>query len=172
MNTNSIFDALNEMKKKKEEIVVSLALLGMLAVFTSSLMYYAERAAQPEAFGSIPKAVWWSVVTITTVGYGNATPVTIPGQVLGGLVALLGTGMGAVPAGFLASGFSDALESKSKKGAAREKSVEPPSTTEIASYCPHCGSSLEHLANGQLSNGKDVNGQKKAERVEGAREPR
>lgn len=133
-------------KKKKEEIVISLALLGMLTVVTSSLMYYAERAAQPNVFGSIPKAVWWSVVTVTTVGYGNATPITVPGQMLGGIVALLGTGMGALPAGFLASGFSDALEDDSRQG-----SREGDGSSAIGArgafdhevqYCPHCGSEL------------------------------
>ncbi len=136
-------------RRKREEITVSLALLGMLTVITSSLMYYAERTAQPEVFSSIPDAIWWSVVTVTTVGYGNATPITVPGQVLGGLVAVLGTGMGALPAGFLASGFSDALENDSeeepegqsdKTSSISEK--RPPASFHEIQYCPHCGSKL------------------------------
>nr|WP_259085417.1 ion transporter [Salinibacter ruber] len=140
-------------RRKREEITVSLALLGMLTVITSSLMYYAERTAQPEVFSSIPDAIWWSVVTVTTVGYGNATPVTVPGQVLGGLVAVLGTGMGALPAGFLASGFSDALENdpeeepegqSDKTSSISEK--RPPASLHEIQYCPHCGSELPYVA--------------------------
>ncbi len=142
-------------RKKREEIVVSLALLGMLAVVASSLMYYAERAAQPEVFGSIPQAVWWSVVTVTTVGYGNAAPVTVPGQVLGGIVALLGTGMGALPAGFLASGFSDALESGSTEEKEPEESKGNSVSGDAIRYCPHCGSDLDHLISSPSANGAE-----------------
>jgi voltage-gated potassium channel len=140
-------------RRKREEITVSLALLGMLTVVTSSLMYYAERAAQPEVFSSIPDAIWWSVVTVTTVGYGNATPVTVLGQMLGGLVAVLGTGMGALPAGFLASGFSDALEDDSEEETGRKSNKtssisekRPPASLHEIQYCPHCGSELPHAA--------------------------
>ena len=148
----------------------------MLTVVTSSLMYYVERAAQPDVFSSIPDAMWWSIVTVTTVGYGNATPVTVPGQVLGGLVALLGTGMGALPAGFLASGFSDALDGDSggSKGEGQEENFaavsggedlgrQSPAPSFKAQYCPHCGSELPvsiggdgesehpHRSNGQVT---------------------
>lgn len=146
-------------RRKKEEITVSLALLGMLMIVTSSVMYYAERAAQPEVFSSIPDALWWSVVTVTTVGYGNATPVTVPGQILGGLVAVLGTGMGALPAGFLASGFSDALEDNSREeegpkedsGTQPQKRAVPPKR--VPQYCPHCGSELLHSVSGDGASG-------------------
>jgi voltage-gated potassium channel len=96
---------------------------------TSSLIYYAERHAQPEAFGSIPESFWWSIVTVTTVGYGDAYPVTPIGQVLGGVVALLGTGIGAIPAGLLASGFSEAMDESDQEEAPIH-------------HCPHCGASL------------------------------
>jgi voltage-gated potassium channel len=150
-------------RKKREEIVISLAILGMMTVVTSSLMYYVERAAQPDVFSSIPSAMWWSVVTVTTVGYGNATPVTVPGQVLGGLVALLGTGMGALPAGFLASGFSDALDGDSRKEDQKESPEEnlnsgdsgrqSPSPSLKVQYCPNCGSELPALIGGGSESG-------------------
>jgi voltage-gated potassium channel len=117
------------LRDKREEIVVSLAFLAILLIMTSSLIYYVERGAQPEVFGSIPEALWWSVVTVTTVGYGDAYPVTTFGKVLGGMVALLGTGIGAIPAGLLASGFSEALDDEEED----ESSIQ---------YCPHCGSEL------------------------------
>ncbi|MCS3685400.1 voltage-gated potassium channel [Salinibacter ruber] len=155
-------------RRKREEITVSLALLGMLTVVTSSLMYYAERAAQPEVFSSIPDAIWWSVVTVTTVGYGNATPVTVLGQMLGGLVAVLGTGMGALPAGFLASGFSDALESESveeKKEGKEDSSAQVPARSAHHAgiqYCPHCGSKISNsIGDDVTGGGQHANGETK-----------
>jgi voltage-gated potassium channel len=119
-------------REKREEIVVSLSFLAILLVMTSSLIYYVERGAQPDTFGSIPEALWWSVVTVTTVGYGDAYPVTPFGQVLGGMVALLGTGIGAIPAGLLASGFNEVLEDEEE-------------ADDAIQYCPHCGSEIGHL---------------------------
>lgn len=123
------------LREKKEEIVVSLSFLAVLLVTTSSLIYYVERGAQPQTFGSIPEALWWAVVTVTTVGYGDAYPVTFFGKVLGGMVALLGTGIGAIPAGLLASGFSEALEEDEDKQEGLK-----------IQYCPHCGSDLHYPA--------------------------
>jgi len=84
----------------------------VLLVFASSFVYLAERNAQPEAFGSIPAAMWWGVATLTTVGYGDVTPVTPLGKFLGAIVTLLGVGMFAMPAGILASGFAQAVRSR------------------------------------------------------------
>lgn len=84
----------------------------VLLVFASSFVYLAERTAQPEAFGSIPAAMWWGVATLTTVGYGDVTPVTPLGKFLGAIVTLLGVGMFAMPAGILASGFAQAVRSR------------------------------------------------------------
>ena len=65
-----------------------------------------ERDVQPDAFGSIPAALWWSVVTLTTVGYGDVIPVTPVGRVLTGVIVLLGIGVVAVPTGLIASGLA------------------------------------------------------------------
>ncbi len=66
----------------------------------------AERDVQPDAFGSIPAALWWSVVTLTTVGYGDVIPVTPVGRVFTGVIVLLGIGVVAVPTGLIASGLA------------------------------------------------------------------
>jgi len=86
--------------------------MAVLLVFASSFVYLAERNAQPEAFGSIPAAMWWGVATLTTVGYGDVTPITPLGKFLGAIVTILGVGMFAMPAGILASGFAQALRSR------------------------------------------------------------
>jgi voltage-gated potassium channel len=88
------------------------ALLGailvmlVLLLFASTLIYFLEREAQPDIFGSIPASAWWALSTLTTVGYGDAVPVTPWGKVLGGVVMLLGVGMFALPIAIIATGFS------------------------------------------------------------------
>lgn len=67
-----------------------------------------EHEAQPDAFPSIPETMWWGVVTLTTVGYGDVVPATRPGQLVGAVVAVLGIGMFALPAALIATGFSQA----------------------------------------------------------------
>ncbi len=88
----------------------ALGVLLVLLVFSSTLVYYTEHVAQPEKFSSIPAAMWWGMATLTTVGYGDMAPVTPLGQLLGGLIAILGVGMFALPAGILASGFAEQMK--------------------------------------------------------------
>jgi voltage-gated potassium channel len=84
-------------------------IVALLMVAASTAQYLAERRVNPEAFGSIPQAMWWGVVTLTTLGYGDAVPVTPLGKVLGGLTALFGIGMFALPASILATGFGEEI---------------------------------------------------------------
>lgn len=121
-------------RAKREDLIVAFSGAGVLLVFASSLLYYAERGAQPEVFSSIPAALWWGVVTLTTVGYGDVVPVTPLGQLLAGLTAIGGIAFFALPASILASGF---IETRGIDSIVRD-----PST------CPHCGRALdgsEHL---------------------------
>ncbi|MEI6413546.1 MAG: cyclic nucleotide-gated ion channel [Pseudomonadota bacterium] len=94
----------------------SLASAGLvmlvLLVSVSSLIYMVERTAQPDKFGSIPQAMWWGVVTLTTVGYGDVVPVTPLGKLIGGMTTVLGFGMFALPAGILASAFAHELKKR------------------------------------------------------------
>ncbi len=103
--------------QKREELSVSIIFTFFLLVFASTLMYYIEHEAQPDAFSSIPATLWWGVATLTTVGYGDIYPITPLGKFFGALIALLGIGMVALPTGILASGFSEHLTKyKSKSG--------------------------------------------------------
>lgn len=117
-------------KNRREELVISLVLVTMLVVVASTLMYALEHEAQPKAFSSIPAAMWWGVVTMTTVGYGDVYPVTPAGKVVAGLSLLLGIGLFALPAGILASGFSEELQ--------RQREDNKPQQ-----LCPHCGKPLD-----------------------------
>lgn len=108
---------------KREEITVVLFVLTLLLVIAASMMYYVENEAQPQAFSSIPAAMWWGVATLTTVGYGDVYPTTPLGKVLGALVAVLGAGLFAMPAAIWGAAFVERLMHK------------PPAR----STCPHCG---------------------------------
>jgi voltage-gated potassium channel len=84
----------------------ALLIMLVLLLFASTGIYFLEREAQPVAFGSVPAAAWWALSTLTTVGYGDAVPVTPWGKMLGGVVMLLGVGMFALPIAIIATGFS------------------------------------------------------------------
>ncbi len=103
------------LNSKKEELAITGFVLGILLILASSLMYYVENTAQPDVFTSIPAAMWWGIATLTTVGYGDIYPVTILGKVLGALIAVLGIGLFALPAGILAGGFGEELKSLKNK---------------------------------------------------------
>jgi len=119
-------------RERRAELGITAMFGSMLLLAVSSLMYVIEHEAQPEAFSSIPAALWWGCVTLTTVGYGDVYPVTPLGRVAGGMVQILGVGLFALPAGILAGGFASHLEEKARARAKREQ----PS-------CPHCGGVLE-----------------------------
>lgn len=118
---------------RKEELLITL-LLGLFAlVFSATLIYYAESERQPEIFTSIPASFWWAVTTLTTVGYGDAYPVTLLGKMVGGLVQVIGIALFALPTGLLASAFLDQIQTRR---AAKETAPSP-------AVCPHCGKDLE-----------------------------
>jgi len=100
------------MIRKKEELLVTMAMILMLLLFSSSLMYLVEHEAQPDKFPSIPASLWWGVVTLTSVGYGDTYPVTTIGKILGGFTAFLGVAMFALPTGIFAAGFVEELASR------------------------------------------------------------
>jgi voltage-gated potassium channel len=117
----------NVFKAKKEELVITLLLIGFLMVVVSSIMFYVEHDAQPDKFSSIPATMWWSVATLTTVGYGDMYPITVLGKTLASAISILGIGLVALPAGILASGFSEEMRKS------REKN---------RPHCPHCNNEL------------------------------
>lgn len=119
---------------KREELVITSFVGTIILMVASSLMYFAERNAQPEAFSSIPETLWWGVITLTTVGYGDVTPVTPFGKVIGAIIAVTGIGLFALPASIMASGFIEAAQGNTVK-------------------CPHCKQELleedlEHIEKG------------------------
>lgn len=114
-------------KAKKEELILSVAVVLILLVLASSAMYFVENQAQPDNFSSIPEAMWWGIATLTTVGYGDIYPVTALGKIFGGIIALLGIAIFALPTGILSSAFTEEIQKRRAK-----KPV-----------CPHCGKEIE-----------------------------
>lgn len=97
------------LRQETRAIGAIIFIMAVVMIFTSSLMYLFEHAAQPETFTDIPTSMWWAVVTLTTLGYGDMVPITAWGRVLGGFTAVIGVGLVALPAGVLASGFSEQM---------------------------------------------------------------
>ncbi|MEQ9814474.1 MAG: cyclic nucleotide-gated ion channel [Azospirillaceae bacterium] len=102
--TLSMFAAV--VRSEWRSLIAAFMLMGMLAFTTSTVMYFLERDVQPDGFASIPDALWWGVVTMTTVGYGDVVPMTGPGKVVAGLLMVCGIGLFALPAAILAAGFT------------------------------------------------------------------
>ena len=82
-------------------------ILMLMLIFAACGAWLAEHNAQPDKFGSIPEAMWWAVATLTTVGYGDVTPITVAGKLFGAVITIIGIGMAALPAGILASGLNE-----------------------------------------------------------------
>lgn len=97
---------------QRRALGAALVIIFILLVFASSIIFLMEKEAQPEAFSSIPAAMWWGLATLTTVGYGDVTPVTAVGKVFGAFIMILGIGMFAMPAGILATGFSNEIRKR------------------------------------------------------------
>ncbi len=119
--------------KKKEELISVTTIMLILVLIAASLVYYAEKEAQPEAFSNIPAAMWWSVAALATIGYGDICPVTSLGKFLAAIVSILGVGMYALPTAILGAGFIEEIQIR-KKGSL---------------VCPSCGHSFDGHVSGK-----------------------
>jgi voltage-gated potassium channel len=113
------------LRDRKEQLVLSFFFILFVLVIISFIMFLVEHEAQPDKFSSIPATMWWGIATLTTVGYGDLVPITPLGKFLGGLFAITGVGLLALPAGILSSGFFEMLHNTNGKKETRK--------------CPHCG---------------------------------
>jgi voltage-gated potassium channel len=102
----SLLDALYSERRALFGCVIIL--LGTTVV-AASVMHVIEGAAQPDKFGTVPEAMWWAIVSLTTTGYGDVVPVTPLGRVFGGLTVLMGILMLALPVGIVATAFANVI---------------------------------------------------------------
>ncbi len=144
-------------REEAQVIGAAAFVLCVVMMLASGGMHIVEHRAQPEAFGSIPAAMWWTVATLTTVGYGDVVPVTELGKVLAGFISLIGIVMVAMPAGILAAGFAAHARRTARAGneAAGSERFHLPADDALnagpregdpsgnaGSRCPHCGAPI------------------------------
>ncbi|MFZ3008304.1 MAG: potassium channel family protein [Phenylobacterium sp.] len=121
-----LLEALNS---RRDELLLSLFAGLLLMLVSATALYLAEGAIQPDKFGSIPRALWWSVATMTTIGYGDVYPITPLGKLLASIAAISSIGLIAMPTGILAAAFSDAVQRhRVALGAQPQRSTPPPET--------------------------------------------
>ena len=118
----------NVFRNKKNELLLSFVLMFFLIIIASCLVYFAEHNRQPDVFISIPHTIWWSVVTLTTVGYGDMYPITVIGKFFAGLILMVGVALFALPAGIITTGFLEEMR------ASRKSKIHK---------CPHCGEAID-----------------------------
>ena len=123
---DSIFLINKVVKSKKEELLITIFSASILILLSSCIMYYIENNAQPNQFNNILSTTWWSVATLTTVGYGDIYPITPLGKIISGIIAILGIGIITLPTGIISAGFVAELTNQNKK-----------------KKCPHCGKAIE-----------------------------
>ena len=131
-------------REKGRDLAVTIFITFILMVISSTIMFYVEHEAQEDQFPNILATFWWAVATLTTVGYGDVYPITPAGKILGGVIAVLGIGLVALPTGILSSAFVDKMERKkegeespSDSGGETPKIGSPPKH-----FCEHCGKEL------------------------------
>lgn len=100
--------------EERKGLMSTIYLLLIVLSLSSSTIYFAENTAQPEIFHSIPEALWWSIMTLTTVGYGDAVPITLLGRVIGVFTAFLGVCTFAMLTSILANGLYKQTEHRKK----------------------------------------------------------
>lgn len=117
----------NVFKSRLNDLLLSFVLSMFLIIIASCLVYFSEHGTNPQ-FSSIPASLWWAVVSLTTTGYGDMTPITPWGRIFASVVLMAGVALLALPAGILTTGFLE--EAKTQK---KHKSFK----------CPHCGEMID-----------------------------
>jgi voltage-gated potassium channel len=106
---------LRVLHQERKAFGAAFTILMMMLILVACGIHLVEGHIQPEFFGSIPDSMWWAIATLTTVGYGDVTPITPMGKFFGALVMVIGIGMVALPSGILASSFSEMLRRRQQE---------------------------------------------------------
>lgn len=110
--TSALEDLMSAIYSERKAFLAALYLLTLALFLSSSLIYVAENEIQPNVFSSIPETMWWSIVTLTTVGYGDVSPVTAVGKLIGAATAMMGVCSIALLTGIIGAGFSNQMAKK------------------------------------------------------------
>ncbi len=155
------FNLIGEVIKKKKNILIAVSAIMLIVILSTSVfMYYIENPVQPERFPNILSTLWWGVVTLTTVGYGDVYPITMFGRFLAGIVAIAGIGIVALPTGIISSGFLEELElqsldddevfEKGIKAVTKKKDKIKKNTF----YCDNCGKEMSLVSSENFTKGE------------------
>lgn len=120
---NGTDDIAEVMLAKQKEIFSAVAIVLLLVIVAGVMMYSVENPAQPEVFKTVFDGMWYSIVSITTIGYGDIVPITILGKILGAIISLLGIGLIAIPTGIISSGFAE-LSTRRAAQKAKQESID------------------------------------------------
>lgn len=121
------------LKETKTDLALTVFIAFVLLVLSSTLMYFIESDVQPDKFANIGEAMWWSVATLTTVGYGDVYPITGLGKILSAIIALIGIGFIALPTGIISSAFIEKIQKDKEQKKAISETCE----------CPKCGNEFK-----------------------------
>ncbi len=110
--TSALEDLMSAIYSERKAFLAALYLLILALFLSSSLIYVAENEVQPNVFSSIPETMWWSIVTLTTVGYGDVSPITSVGKLIGAATAMMGVCSIALLTGIIGAGFSNQMAKK------------------------------------------------------------
>ncbi len=144
-------------REKRSELSVVMGLIIIVMIIASFMMYYAEQDTNKEMFPNVLSCFWWSIVTLTTIGYGDVYPVTFIGKIVGALMAILGIGLVAMPTGIISAGFLEKINEKAKEKEEAKKEENEETTKEKKNseekkekqevyekhFCPYCGKPLD-----------------------------
>lgn len=143
----SMKDIVDVIRAKSSEIGVIMGLIMIIMIISSFIMFYAEHKDNSEQFPNVLSCLWWAIVTMTTIGYGDVYPITVWGKVVGSIMAILGIGLVAMPTGIISAGFLEKIDEKKKKAekeeAEKEKPKEEITEENKKHYCPYCGKRLD-----------------------------
>jgi voltage-gated potassium channel len=140
--SNAFETFVDVLRSKKEELTIAIIMATIILILSASALYQVEREAQPAKFGSIADAMWWAVMTLATVGYGDVYPITPLGKFISAIVALSAIGLFALPAGILAAGFAESIQKRCAPN--NEKTV----------ICPACGTEFDPHGGGAPGSSK------------------
>ena len=108
--SSALEDLVSAIRHERASFTAAIYLLVLALFFSSSALYIVESDVQPEEFGSIPETMWWSIITLTTVGYGDASPITAIGKVIAAMTALMGVMTVALLTGIVANAFANQVQ--------------------------------------------------------------
>jgi voltage-gated potassium channel len=108
--SSALEDLISAIRHERGSFTAAIYLLVLALFFSSSAMYIVESDVQPEMFSSIPETMWWSIITLTTVGYGDASPITALGKIIAAITALMGVMTVALLTGIVANAFANQVQ--------------------------------------------------------------